>query len=220
MGETEVSDDVASDLLTNNCITSLDNVFEKLIELEHIGIDKEDIFFAWLGKYDEHNTKMTICTLSYPSYHFLHQALPGGKVEVDELVKEQAEAIFFGRLTKEEALKALKHYIENMIYRLYLISSIKRNEFSQHMNSNDIIVSNWEFVQENGDWKIDDIAMRKLKECIMKPFYIRWQFRIKFAIATNADFTRRVLRYDYGTDYLFMLVLLNFAILSSVMIPN
>ena len=181
------------------------------ILLEQIGIDKEDIFFAWLGKYDDSKTNMTICTLSFPSYHYLRQTIPGKKSKIEDFVKEQDEATKDGRLTKDH-MEARMHHAEQEL--------IDRDEFNQHMDSNDIIVSNWEFVQENGDWKIDNIAMRKLKECIMKPFYIRWQFRIKFAIATNADFTRRVLRYDYGTDYLFMLVLLNFSILSSITIPN
>jgi len=204
--ETEDADGVVSDLLTNNCISSMEHIL-----LEQIGIDKEDIFFAWLGKFDDSKTQMTICTLSFPSYHYLRQTIPGKKAKIEDFVKEQAEATKDGRLTKDH-MEALDHHTKQEL--------INRDEFNQHMNSNDIIVSNWEFVQEDGDWKIDNIAMRKLKECIMKPFYIRWQFRIKFAIATNADFTRRVLRYDYGTDYLFMLILLNFAILSSVMIPN
>jgi hypothetical protein len=199
-------------LLTNNCIASLDNVFSKSIPLEHIGIDKEDIFFAWLGKFDEPNTKMTICTLSYPSYYYLRQALPGGKAKVDEFVKEQTEATKDGRLTKEEAMEALKHYTKKEL--------INRDEFNQHMSSNEIIVSNWEFVQENGDWKIDAIAMRKLKECTMNLFYIRWKFRIKYAIASNNDFTKRVLRYDYAGDYLIILLFLNYAILNSITIPN
>ena len=197
--------------MTNNCITSLDNVFAKPIQLEHIGIDKEDIFFAWLGKFDESNTKMTICTLSYPSYHYLRQALPGGKEKLKEFVKEQAEASKDGKFT-EDQLEALKHYSDKVL--------IKRDEFNQHMSSNEIIVSNWEFVQENGDWKIDAIAMRKLQECMMKPFYMRWQFRIKYALATNTDFTKRVLRYDYAGDYLIILLLLNYAIFSSITYPT
>ena len=186
--------------MTDNCITSLDNVFAKPIQLEHIGIDKEDIFFAWLGKFDESNTKMTICTLSFPSYHYLRQAIPGGKAKVDAFVKEQAEATTDGRLTKDH-MEALKNYTKKEL--------INRNEFYQHMSSNEIIVSNWEFVQEDGDWKIDNIAMRKLKECIMKLFYIRWQFRIKNAIATNADFTKRVLRYEYAGGWLIIFLILN-----------
>ena len=194
-------------MLTNNCITSLDNVFAKPIQLEHIGIDKEDIFFAWLGKFDEPNTKMTICTLSYPSYHYLRQALPSGKAKLKEFLKEQAEASSDGKFT-EDQLEALKVFSNKEL--------VKREEFHQHMSSNEIIVSNWEFVQENGDWKIDAIAMRKLKECIiMKPFYIRWQFRLKYALTTNTDFTKRVLRYDYAGDYLIFMLVLNYAIFKS-----
>ena len=194
-------------MLTNNCITSLDNVFAKPIQLEHIGIDKEDIFFAWLGKFDEPNTKMTICTLSYPSYHYLHQGLPRGKAKLKEFLKEAAEASKDGRFT-EDQLEGLKEISEKEL--------IKREEFDQHMSSNEIIVSNWEFVQENGDWKIDAIAMRKLKECIiMKPFYIRWRFRLKYALTTNTDFTKRVLRYDYAGDYLIFMLVLNYAIFKS-----
>ena len=195
-------------MLTNSCITSLDNVFAKPIQLEHIGIDKEDIFFAWLGKFDDPNTKMTICTLSYPSYHYLRQALPSGKAKVDEFAKEQAEATKDGRLTKEEFIEAIKNYSDKEL--------INRNEFNQHMSSNEIIVSNWEFVQDNGDWRSDAIAVRELKECITKPFYMRWQFRIKYALATNTDFTGRVLRWDYAGDYLIILLLLNYAIFSSI----
>ena len=151
---------------------------------------------------------MTICTLSYPSYHYLRQALPSGKAKVDEFAKEQAEATKDGRLTKEEFIEAIKNYSDKEL--------INRNEFNQHMSSNEIIVSNWEFVQENGDWKIDAIAMRKLKECVMNLFYIRWKFRLKYAIATNYEFTKRVLRFDYAGDYLIIMLFLNYAIFNSI----
>ena len=149
---------------------------------------------------------MTICTLSYPSYHYLHQGLPRGKAKLKEFLKEAAEASKDGRFT-EDQLEALKKISDKEL--------IKREEFDQHMSSNEIIVSNWEFVQENSDWKIDAITMRKLKECIMKPFYIRWQFRVKSALASNTDFTKRVLRYDYAGDYILFMLLLNYAIFIS-----
>ena len=39
--------------------------------LKHVGIDKEDILFSWIKKIDERAMKIQICTISFPSYHYL-----------------------------------------------------------------------------------------------------------------------------------------------------
>ena len=94
------------------------------ILLEQIGIDKEDIFFAWLGKYDDSKTNMTICTLSFPSYYYLRQTIPGKKAKIEDFVKEQDEATKDGRLTKDH-MEARMHHAEQEL--------INRDEFNQHM---------------------------------------------------------------------------------------
>ena len=76
-------------------------------------------------------------------------------------------------------------------------SELVKNQFKHHMDTNDIIICNWDFVQEDGEWKIDGIAMRKLSECIMTPFYYRWKFGLAFSIVTCIDF-KKVMRFDYG----------------------
>jgi len=204
------TEEVASDLtsqLTNNCNSYLDHaLLSKPIPLEPIGIDKEDIFFAWLGKYDQNNTKMTICTLSFPAYHYSRQKVNRLKQDRDDFLNEQTEAVKEGRLNPD-------HMKSFGVLNQEITSDNK--EYMEHLNSNDIIVSNWDFVQEEGDWKIDGISMKKLKECIMGPFYWRWQLRVKFAVATNYDFARRVLRYDYGTDYLLVLIMINSLMLTT-----
>ena len=51
--------------LTENCTSCLENVFSiKIKHKQNIDINKEDIFFAWLGNHDEPNWKITVCTLT------------------------------------------------------------------------------------------------------------------------------------------------------------
>ena len=76
----------ASDLtnqLTENCLSCLENVFAiNTKQKQNIGINKEDIFFAWLGKRDERNWKMTVCTLSFPSYGYSSDKMKALKVSM------------------------------------------------------------------------------------------------------------------------------------------
>ena len=146
---------MAADLssqLTNNCISNLDNaLLSKPIPLEPIGIDKEDIFFAWLGKYDQQNTKMTICTLSFPSYHHLRHKIATFKQNRTEFMKEQQEAAKEGRFNPDHVKAEMSKEMMDL----------DKSGMDEHLASNDIIVSNWEFIQEDGDWKINGIAMRR-----------------------------------------------------------
>ena len=83
-------------------------------------------------------------------------------------------------------------------------SELVKNQFKQHMDTNDIIICNWDFVQEDGEWKIDEIAMRKLSECIITPFYYRWKFGLALSIVTCIDF-KKIMRFDYGYWILFII---------------
>ena len=62
-------------------------------QLQNIGIDKEDIFFAWLGKRDEPNWKMTVCTVSFPSYRYASDTMKAQKDSNEQFIKEQLTAI-------------------------------------------------------------------------------------------------------------------------------
>ena len=84
----------ASDLanqLTENCISCLENVFAiNTKQKQTIDINKEDIFFAWLGKRDERNLKMTVCTLSFPSYGYSSDKMKALK---DTMIKDKKSRI-------------------------------------------------------------------------------------------------------------------------------
>ena len=110
--------------LTSDCLDRLEASLANLNSIDQIGIEKDDIFFAWLEKYDESKNTMRICTMSYPSYNQLKE---------------------------------------------------RNNELQVHMSKNDIIISNWDFVKVENDWKIRGMAMRKLGECTTKPFHWRWK---------------------------------------------
>ena len=83
-------------------------------------------------------------------------------------------------------------------------SELVKNQFKHHMDTNDIIICNWDFVQEDGEWKIDEMAMRKLSECIITPFYYRWKFGLALSIVTCIDF-KKIMRFDYGYWILFII---------------
>ena len=69
--------------LTENCLSCLENVLARNTkQKQNIDINKEDIFFAWLGKRDERNLKMTVCTLSFPSYGYSSDKMKALKVSM------------------------------------------------------------------------------------------------------------------------------------------
>ena len=69
--------------LTENCISCLENVFSiNTKQKQNIEINKEDIFLAWLGKSDKRNLKMTVCTLSFPSYGYCSDKMKALKVSM------------------------------------------------------------------------------------------------------------------------------------------
>ena len=84
----------ASDLanqLSENCLSCLENVFAiNTKQKQNIDINKEDIFFAWLGKHDEPNWKMTVCTLSFPSYGYSSDKMKALK---DSMIKDKLSRI-------------------------------------------------------------------------------------------------------------------------------
>ena len=81
--------------LTDNCISCLENVIAiNTKQKQNIDINKEDMFFAWLGKRDERNWKMTVCTLSFPSYGYSSEKM---KVLKDSMIKDKRSRIQDGK---------------------------------------------------------------------------------------------------------------------------
>ena len=70
------------------------------------------------------------------------------------------------------------------------------------------------FQTEDGDWKIDGVAMRPLTECIQPIFHWRWRGRLQLSMRPNFTFLQ-ALRFDYITDFAAVLIMFNFWILSS-----
>merc|ERR1712062_956866 len=60
----------------------------------------------------------------------------------------------------------------------YIKDEMKK--LTHHFFKNDIILSNWDFIQEeNATWKIDAISMRPLKECKFPMTYDLWRADLK-----------------------------------------
>merc|ERR1712156_74717 len=88
------SETVASDLtsqLTENCQRNLETAMNEKSLSNNILINNEDIIFSWLGKYDESQMKMKICTFSFPSYHYLRRKLQEQDKLEKQLVNDQIE---------------------------------------------------------------------------------------------------------------------------------
>merc|ERR1711997_476375 len=198
--------------LTENCQRNLEAILDKQNISESILVNNEDIFLSWLGKYDESKMKMKICTFSFPSYYHLKKSLQEQDKLEKQMEKDQIETIKRGDLTQygvSEHLKSLEKF-DNFDL-----------ECDQHMNKNDIIVSNWDFVKENDDWKIEGISMKKLSDCTIKPFHMRWNYRLKCSIASpDKDYVECVLRYDYGTNLILLVMFLNISYLIYLGFPR
>ena len=202
--------EIMSSLLTRDCFERYEAKLPINHEnLKHIGIDKEDIFFYWLGNYDLKDTKIQLCTFSLPSYHYLKDGLGNFKKIQKEVIKDVTEEVKGGQIPLNEGWKVKNE-------RLKEADNLGLDGAQEHFDNNDIIVSNWDFVQEDGEWKIEGMAMQKLVNCISPPFHFRWKARVKTSLVINKDFTRGPLRWDYATDYLFLSVLFNLVVLAPI----
>ena len=205
--------------LTENCLSCLENVLArntKQKQLQHIGIDKEDIFFAWLGKRDEPNWKMTVCTVSFPSYRYASDTMKAQKDSNEQFIKDQLTAIPEGeRHIEGGGFRGIPPEKMDTLKQIKSQSDAASKQLGQHMDTNEIIVCNWDFVQEDGEWKIDGITMRKLRECILLPFYYRWKLGLGLSISTGIDY-KKVMRFDYGSfAFIFILSFFNTSFVSA-----
>lgn len=69
----------------------------------------------------------------------------------------------------------------------------------------DFAVANFDFVETNGHWLIDNIAMSPGKLLMNPWFHFRWKGRVAMTLSFSTSFIR-VLQYDYFTD-LFLLAM-------------
>ena len=76
-------------------------------------------------------------------------------------------------------------------------------------------------MEVNEDWKIEGISMKKLSECTVKPFHMRWIYRVKCSIASpEKDYVEYILRYDYGTNLIIAVIVIYIAWLTYLGFPR
>jgi len=204
--------EIMDSLLTQDCLNRYEAEMPNQENLKHIGIDKEDVIFHWLGSYDEKARKLRIGTMSFPSYHYLKHGMADRRQKHKDVITEVSAEIKDGQIPLKEGRKVTKERIEEG-------EDFDMDQVQKHFDSNDIIVSNFDFVQEDGEWKIEGMVMQKLGKCLTPPFHWRWRNRAKSSIAFNKDFTRVILRWDYATDYFFLTVMFNLLVLSTFAVP-
>merc|ERR1739848_881821 len=113
--------------------------------------------FSWLRNYDEKGMKIQICTLSFPSYNYLRNGVVHRRQKGKAMADGLTEEFLAGKITKSEAFEKRGEQMKE------LNDEFNLDEVHKHLDTNDIIVSNWDFVQENGDWKIEGIVMQRLR---------------------------------------------------------
>lgn len=198
-------------LFTRDCLNRFRDVVPSKENLKHIGIDKEDILFYWLKNFSEENTmKIQIGILHFPSYHYMKEGIVGRKQKQKDIINEVSEEVKSGQVTFNEGWK-----IQNERMKEERDNEFDVDKADKHYENNDIIVSNWDFVQEDGDWKIDGIVMQNMSKLLAPPFYFRWKSRAKTSIGFGKDYIK-VLRYDWATDYIFATIFLNLFMVSLV----
>ena len=184
------------DLLTADCYSSIVNqfMFSKLTAKPHLHIPQEDIFLAWLQekKIQKGIKKMKVVTLSYPKYSWLKNKVK----EDDDLKESMAAEVKAGNADLPNDLK-----ISHLGYCEYY----KFNPIP-YFNKNEIIVSNWDLVQDlDDDWKIDGITICNLKRITDFFTYTKWKGRLKLAICTRTSFLAAI-RYAYINERLVLLI--------------
>lgn len=193
----ETSDRDLKDLVTEQCIKRLEDYFPMILNTESernpYVILREDVFFAWIeelkGATDE-SISMKVCTLSFPSYGFVVRKL---RENVERQKRFQDEIL--RSLEKEAVQKAIVDF-QNSLYNP-----------SEHINSNEIWVSNFIFTRgpENEDpWMINDISMNTGSKSFSK--FGAFRMRGRMLLSLRGYKFINVLRFDYTSDYFLLLL--------------
>ena len=179
-----------ANLLSQDCLDRFRANMPNEDNLKHIVIHKEDVLFSWVKNYDEKALKIQICTISFPSYNYLRVGVLNRRQKGKKMANDLSEEYKAGKITPEELIVKRGEQISQLTEEFHDF-----NDIHKHLDfDNDMIVSNWDFVQENGDWKIEGMVMKRLKQCLTKPFYWRWRQRLRSSIIFDRDFTGIVLR--------------------------
>lgn len=206
-------DQELSEQMTSECfqrvveLVERDQRFSSLDRKKLIATKKDDVFFAWVNAPMKHKhsgqLKIRVCTMSFPYYGELVRKVADNK-ERQKAFNEEMK-----RLASEKAdVEDLKQKVREFDATLFSISP--------YFNSGHFVVSNWDFLQNMDDnsWQINSMAMCDAKEYMTTPFYYRWKGRISFGIR-GLKFIN-VLRYDYATDWVVLLFLINIIVLQVV----
>ena len=131
--------------------------------------------------------KMKVVVLSYPKYSWLKNKVK----EDDELKESLAADVKAGYADLPSDLKSFEYYKFNPI---------------PYLDKNEIIVSNWDFVQDlDENWKIDAITICNLKQITDFFTYTKWKGRVKLAIGTRTSFLAAI-RFAYINERLFLFI--------------
>ena len=115
------------------------------------------------------------------------------------------EEFISGKITRQEIFEKRGEQIKELADEFHDF-----NDVHKHLDfENDLIISNWDFIQENGEWKIEGMIMKRLKQCLTRYFYWRWRQRLRSSIIFDRDFTSTVLRWDYSIDFIMAMIVFN-----------
>ena len=79
------------------------------------------------------------------------------------------------------------------------------------MQKSDIVIGNYKFLRESPtkDWVITEVSQKSSVDAWHPLFRFRWKGRLNIATKAGIDFYK-VLRYDYMTDYIAVMIILAF----------
>ena len=75
------------------------------------------------------------------------------------------------------------------------------------LSQNDIIIGNYRMQRDSSaaQWTVSELAQMSSIKAWAKIFRLRWKGRLMIATKSGMSFYT-VLRYDYGTDYIFLML--------------
>jgi len=197
------------ELLTVQCHNSLFESYTSILsggnKIDLIKIPKDDVFYAWIEKFREApcgTISMTVCTLSFPTYSNILRKLVENKKTSQEFLENMKYNA--NKLEKEEIKEAFEKLDDSMY------------DPRKFVESNDIVVSNFVFKhrqEKDNSWLIDNISMQTGKRALSKVAEFRWRGRMLLSLRGWS--IKKIVRYDYITDYFMMLMLFYGAIIVS-----
>ncbi|XP_023335781.1 uncharacterized protein LOC111707029 [Eurytemora carolleeae] len=190
-------------LVSPECIAGLKKNLAGLTQEEkrYLRINPEDIFFSFIPVFrsNEAGQTVTLVTFSLPGLLGIKERIKEMRIKMNETMEELKKESQEGKLKVGEITETLKASDK----------VLKEMDPYKTFQENEILIGNYKFEREDkmADWTLVEITQVNSVAAWAWIFRKRWKGRLGISLR-GPDFYS-VLRYDYMTDFVVYLLMLN-----------